>query len=190
MKSIITNNANRRLKSIIIPAATVFALLCATPFRSCAEEPPPSCGQVQNTLDSGPGSLRDALANASDGDTISFCPGVTGSIILTNGPLFVSNSVTILGPGSANLAINGNRSVQFGPVFYVNSNHVVTIAGLAITNGNVGGLFGGGIYNDHSALTVSNCLVSGNSAADGGGIYNDGRNTSRSATLTVIASTL
>ena len=50
-----------------------------------------------------------------------------------------------------------------------------TIDGLTITNGNAHQ--GGGIYNESSMLTVSNCTISGNSAPDffgvGGGISND-----------------
>jgi hypothetical protein len=40
---------------------------------------------VTNTNDSGPGSLRQALANANNGDAINFA--VTGTIPLTSGGL-------------------------------------------------------------------------------------------------------
>src|SRR5262249_26769201 len=55
---------------------------------------------------------------------------------------------------------------------------VVSISGVTITNGFASGPFpndqGGGIYNDHAALTLSKCVVTGNSAAgNGGGIMND-----------------
>jgi hypothetical protein len=40
---------------------------------------------VTNTNDSGPGSLRQALANANNGDRINF--SVTGAIALTSGGL-------------------------------------------------------------------------------------------------------
>jgi len=104
--------------------------------------------------------------------------------------LVVSNSVKILGPGPANLAIGRATGSPTSRIIYVTSNHIVTISGLAITNGNVVGTFGGGIYNDHSMLTVSNCTISGNSAAHGGGIYSDGSGLGGSnATLNVIAST-
>ena len=53
----------------------------------------------------------------------------------------------------------------------------VGISGLMITNGSASGLYGGGIYNDHSTLSVINCTLSGNSAdaptGGNGGIYND-----------------
>src|SRR5579862_7605701 len=52
---------------------------------------------VTTTNDSGPGSLRAALAGAANGDTVD-ARSVTGSITLSHGELVVSNSVTILGP--------------------------------------------------------------------------------------------
>ena len=57
---------------------------------------------VTNTNDSGPGSLRQALAEANDGDTITFA--VTGTIGLTSGELLVGKSITISGPGADSLA--------------------------------------------------------------------------------------
>ena len=144
---------------------------------------------VTSLNDSGSGSLRQAIADAAPGDTIDFA--VTGTITLTSGELLVTNSVTILGPGPANLAVDGNAA---GRVFLVRSNLMVTIASLTITNGHVYYTSdpydgGGGIYSDHSSLLVSNCTLSGNSTYydDGGGIYNDG-SFYGSATLTVVNS--
>jgi len=138
-----------------------------------------------------PGSgcrLRDALAAASDGDTIDF--SVTGTILLTNGHLLVDKSVTISGPGAAQLAVNGNAN---GRVFYIGSGKTVSISGLTITNGsgteNSIAVNGGGFYNDHATLTLSNCSVSGNSSTAGGGIWNDG-SSSGNATLTIRSSTI
>ena len=52
------------------------------------------------------------------GDTISFAPGLTGIITLTQGPLLITNAMTIQGPGTDKLTIatSGNS-----PVFAVNS---------------------------------------------------------------------
>ena len=124
---------------------------------------------VTNTNDSGAGSLRQALADVNDGETITFA--VTGTIGLTSGELLVSKTITISGPGDNNLAIDGKAQ---SPVFHIDSGQTVTISGLTITHGYTTG-FGEGIHNDHAALTLNNCAITGNSATGnmGGGIYND-----------------
>jgi hypothetical protein len=129
---------------------------------------------VTNTNDSGPGSLRQALIDANDGDTIEFDPSLKGqTIILTGGELNVDKDVTISGPGADHLAVDGNAQSR---VFYVNPGTTATISGLTITNGN-----GGGIFNYDATLTVSNCTISGNS---GGGISNGGVRGTATLTLT------
>jgi subtilisin family serine protease len=132
---------------------------------------PPATITVTSTADSGAGTLRAALASAANGDTID-ASGVTGTILLTSGELLVSNNVTILGPGPANLAVDGNATSR---AFNI-SGTAVTIAGLTITNGKASGGYpansGGGIYTGPGTLTVSNCAFRGNSAQlDGGGIF-------------------
>jgi predicted outer membrane repeat protein len=137
---------------------------------------------VSNTDDSGGGSLRQALADANDGDTIDFSVTTPATITLTSGQLVVDKSVTISGLGAANLAVNGNAADR---VFYVSSGLTVTISGLTIENGSADR--GGGIYNEGVALTVSDCIVNGNS---GGGICNIGSESESTATLTINNSTL
>ena len=61
---------------------------------------------VINTNDSGPGSLRQALVDANDGDAINFDSSLKGqTITLTSGQLSVDKDVTISGPGADNLAV-------------------------------------------------------------------------------------
>jgi hypothetical protein len=135
---------------------------------------------VTNTNDSGPGSLRQTLADANNGDVIGFA--VTGTIGLTSGELLVAKNITISGPGAENLAVNGNKQSR---VFHIASGQTVTISGLTITNGHVSDS-GGGIYNDHAVLTLNDCTISDNSATGnlGGGIHNDGKDVGH-ATLQV-----
>src|SRR6516225_412584 len=103
---------------------------------------------VINTNDNGPGSLRQALADAVDGDTINFNSSLNGqTITLTSGELLVDKRVTISGPGANMLAVDANHTSR---VFYIASGKDVTISGLTITNGSAPSpQFGGGIYNDH-----------------------------------------
>lgn len=157
-----------------LAAPIYLALVCAAVTSAHADTI-----TVTNTNDGGPGSLRQSLAIANDGDTIVFA--VTGTIGLTSGELLVNTSVTISGPGAANLAVNGNAKTR---VFHIGSGPTVTISGVTITNGNANNQptpDGGGIYNDHATLTLSNCIINTNSAfRNGGGVHNAG-----AATLTI-----
>jgi hypothetical protein len=99
---------------------------------------------VTNTNDSGPGSLRQAIADATDGDIIDFA--VTGTIGLISGELLVAKNITISGPGAENLEVNGNAK---STGFHVDPGETVTISGLTIINGYTTGS-GGGIHNDHA----------------------------------------
>jgi len=134
---------------------------------------------VSSTADSGAGSLRAAIASAVSGDTINFA--VTGKITLTSGALLVNKNLTILGPGPNSLAVDGNNT---SGVFRIQPGRNVTIAGLTITKG-YASQDGGGIYNDQATLSVSNSILSQNSAQGyGGAIYNNkGRLTFLSTTL-------
>src|ERR1041385_5772551 len=127
---------------------------------------------VTNTNDSGPGSLRQALAVANDGDTID-ATGISGVIRLTTGQLLVDKSVTINGPGADLLAVDGNAASIVFFIFRNPPGETVTISGLTIRNGR-GGTFGAGIVNEET-LTVSNSAISGNMVGElGGGIANAG----------------
>jgi hypothetical protein len=141
--------------------------------------------------DGSAGTLRSVMAAAASGDTIVF--SVTGTINLDctdpgDGPLVISQNLTISGPGAADLAISGGLACQ---VFVVNAAVTATISGVTIENGICSNSpichSGGGIQNS-GTLTVSNSTLSGNSAGVGelgGGIFN-----SSGGTLTVSNSTL
>jgi hypothetical protein len=137
---------------------------------------------VMNANDSGAGSLRAEIAAAKSKDTIVFDAGLDGqTITLTSGELYVNTSLSINGPGAAQLTVSGGNSSR---IFEVAAKNQVTASGLTISNGNGNsGGSGGGILNQGN-LTVSNCTLTGNQSLElGGGIDNLG-------TLTVTGSTL
>jgi hypothetical protein len=145
---------------------------------------------VINTNDSGPGSLRQALADANNGDTINFDPALKGqTITLTSGELAIDKNITITGPGANLLAVSRVQNASPFRVFHILPAHTAVIQALTISNGLAQPGFGGGILNEGSA-TVVNCAVSGNSAtASGGGIFS-GYSSKTPTTLIIDSSTL
>jgi uncharacterized repeat protein (TIGR01451 family) len=126
---------------------------------------------VTTTSDSGAGSLRQAIADAVAGDTISFSLPNGSTIVLTSGQLSIEKSLTIDGPGANALTVSGNNASR---VFNLVSGANVTISGITISNGAVGDL-GGGIYHGSGTLAITDCIISGNTAfGHAGGILNTG----------------
>ncbi len=117
----------------------------------------PATLTVTTNADSGPGSLRDAIAAASVGDTITF--EMTGTITLTTGELRLTRNVTINGPGAHLLTISGNQTSR---VLAVNSGVTASLSGLTVTGGNGAGAqlngSGGGVLN-RGTLTMTNCVI-------------------------------
>src|SRR5262245_15143972 len=132
---------------------------------------------VTSTADSGPGSLRDAIAaaTASPGaDEITFqLPGCPCTITLASELEVPGGELTIMGPGAAQLTLSGNHAVR---VLRVEAAAKLEVQGVTIADGNTAGLRGGGIHNS-GTLAVSNSTISDNSAPSnfgGGGILNSG----------------
>jgi parallel beta-helix repeat protein len=127
---------------------------------------------VTNANDSGAGSLRAEIAAAKGGDTIVFAPSLDGqTITLTSGELYINKSLTISGPGAAQLTVSGGKTTR---IFEVAAKNQLALSGLTISNGNGNAAgVGGGILN-HGKLTVTSSTLSSNSSRDGGAIFNDG----------------
>src|SRR5947208_12215129 len=82
---------------------------------------------VTNGNDSGPGSLRQALADANDGDTINFDPSVA-SVILTTAELAIDKSVTLSGAPQMVTVVRSSQT-EFR-IFHVMPGHSVEINSL------------------------------------------------------------
>lgn len=86
---------------------------------------------VDNCNDSGPGSLRDTLATAVDGDTIDLAGLTCSTITLTSGAMHVDAAVEIQGPGRDLLTIDGNA----GDLVLVTYGPSLRLADLTLANG-------------------------------------------------------
>jgi hypothetical protein len=135
--------------------------------------------RVLNDADSGPGSLRAAVAgtNAHAGaDTIVFDSAFfngSRTITLTSGPLAITDSVTVTGSGAGLLTVSGNNASR---IFAVDGPGIlaVVISGLTLTGGRSAGSdletdVGGAVYNRDENLTLAGCVFTNNSAVTGGG---------------------
>jgi len=141
---------------------------------------------VTNTNDSGPGSLRQALTIANDGDTIGFA--VTGTISLTSGELVIDKNIIISGPGPGLLTVARSQQAADFRIFNIPPSHTAEIDGLTITGGSLVGN-GGGISSG-ATLTISNCAISGNSILTTDGLQHSGAGIYNVGTMTIVNSTV
>jgi hypothetical protein len=119
-------------------------------------------------------TLRDALAAAQDGDTITFDASIGSTITMApiNGQFVIDHAITINGPGRDNLTIDGQYGTR---VFYLPSSVTgdVTISGLTITHGDSGIADGAGIYSMAAGnITFSNLGFENNRTTGVGGAFN------------------
>jgi hypothetical protein len=124
-----------------------------------------SADTVTTLADSGPGSLRSAIAA---GGTVTFAPGLTGTIVLA-GQLEIDKNLTIEGPGARALAVSGDDAAR---VFHVSGAGVeATIRDLTIRDGTVpdAAPIGGGVLADGDAglLRLERVAVLDNEASSG-----------------------
>ena len=129
---------------------------------------------VTNLNNDGPGSLRQIIAKAKPGSTITFAAGLRGTILLTGTDLNIGQSLSIRGPGADVLALSRGDSIHG---IYVLDEVPVSISGLTFKSKSIPSNAG---LNNHGKLTLTNCRISGN-----GGVFN-----ARSGTLTLTKTTV
>ncbi|MGQ0622413.1 MAG: choice-of-anchor Q domain-containing protein [Panacagrimonas sp.] len=122
-----------------------------------------------NTNSTGGGN---GCAAGSGNDTIVLPAGVDQ--VLTAALPALTSNITLEGNGRT---VRRDRSSPTFPIFQVTSVPVVEIRNTIISGGSPisdgSSFFGGGIVN-FGRLTLRNCMVTGNFAYRGGGIYNNG----------------
>jgi hypothetical protein len=112
--------------------------------------------------------ITQANANADPSNQIVFQDGLTGTITLQLGDLQITKDLEIDGPGSPLLTISGNHQSGVLNITKAPTAQYVHLSGLTIADG-IGILnefgnarFGGGLYNDHAAVTLTDCTFAGN----------------------------
>jgi len=117
--------------------------------------------------DDTPGTLRYALNNAKDGDTIRFSDEIFGKEIKLNSPLEINDkSITIEGVGLT-LTPSNTWSNQESLLNIRTDNKDVVIQRVHFKKGHAAK--GGAIYSQDTNLTIESCIFSENSASNSGG---------------------
>src|SRR3954470_21803599 len=133
---------------------------------TCLPSPQPTC------------TLRQAIAEATGGDTITFSLTLPATITLTSAELLIGKNLTIEGPDASGLALDGGGAFR---VLHVNSSATVSISGLTIQHANhttdgAGVLIESGILS-LTSVNVTNNVASGTpvgSITQAGGLWNRG----------------
>jgi hypothetical protein len=126
---------------------------------------------VTNGADPGTGTLREAIANANNGDTIVFANNVT--TVFFSGMMYIDKKITISGNEITNTIFQNalvwlnTGGSSYKRYFQIMPNAEVTFNHLTMKD-NVGNCTGGAI-NNAGTLTLNHCIFSGNKAYDSAG---------------------
>ena len=123
---------------------------------------------VKNTHDSGPGSLRDAVTNAVDGETIKV---PAGHYRLTSGELSTDLPLHISGAGARKTLIDGTGTSRV--IEDTSATAKLYLSDLSVENGNSQGGDGGGVETA-GALTLVRVAIVDNRAGNDHQIENGG----------------
>jgi hypothetical protein len=143
----------RRCRKMTMIASALTGMVLALPIGA-------SAATVTNTNDSGPGSLRQAIADATGGETISIPAGTYDlASVLT-----VNKSLTFNGAGARSVILDGGGATQ---IFSIEAPAAqVTITGVTLRDGKSSG---GGALSSNVPLTLTDDAILGNSSTGSGG---------------------
>lgn len=173
--------------------AIVLACLLAALAGSAQAQQPAATWVVTSAGDSGPGTLRQAIAASAPGDLIVFDASLAGAIIeLTSGQLVIDKDLVINGSDAPGVTVSGSNVSR---VFLVEADVVVELRSLVIADGKapdgtipagaIEAQSGGAIYSE-GELRLVDCTVRDSRAGDGaddtfsapgghgGGVYSTG----------------
>ncbi|MEM6262518.1 MAG: choice-of-anchor Q domain-containing protein [Bacteroidota bacterium] len=128
---------------------------------------------VTSLNDGGPGTLRQGIIDAQNGDTLLIT--TTGTLFLSS-QLEITQKLTIIGPGPADFIIDGQDSTR---IFFLKDgpNDSLYLSGMTLQHGNTEftpkatpSEFGGGAILNYGSLFIENCVFLENIAEYAGAI--------------------
>ncbi len=138
---------------------------------------------VTNAQDSGPGSLRQLIADAAPGDKIVFDESLSGQTIILSATLTIDKVLTIDGSALPSaITLSGNNKIR---VMEIQQTATVTLTSFVIADGYTsvfltGRAYGAGLFNDGTVTVnqlsfVHNQALSTRALSNGGAVYNSHR---------------
>ncbi|MEP6795032.1 MAG: hypothetical protein ABJB16_11945 [Saprospiraceae bacterium] len=112
---------------------------------------------VTNTLDNGPGSLRDVISCVAEGATITFSLPPMSQITLTSGEIVIDKNLTLSGSGMFDLTLSGNNTSR---ILHLLPGKNLILKNLSLKNA-TSILNGGAIYSQ-GYMTLENMLFQNN----------------------------
>jgi hypothetical protein len=125
--------------------------------QTCSSIACPTCNLIVNsTLDSGTGTLRDALLCAGNGDTIKFASNMAGATIgITSGRIVLNKNVYI----RSNLTPKVKITSSLAGLFEVTANKAVEFKDIEITSGLTMTNNDGAAFKNEGTLKLVNVSV-------------------------------
>jgi hypothetical protein len=154
----------KKLKTVIVRSILLLAFSGGLLGRVGLQPAHAASFIVTNTDDSGPGSLRQALASAMFGDTITFAPELTGQTITLASTLVIDTRLTIDGSGLPSQVTISGGNVAHLEITLLGD---LTISSVVISNG-YSSDNGGAIYSLGN-IQISDSRLENNHAVGNGG---------------------
>lgn len=126
-------------------------------------------GVVTSSANTGPGSLRDVIAKAAPGATITFdLPGDAPTLVVS-GQIDITQPVVLDGSSEPGLVLSAAKA---GRMFGVEAGQSLTLRYLQFKDGYIPSDYGGIVHTwDNATVKVEHCVFEGNVSNGGGAIF-------------------